>query len=133
MNRFELETQILRSPFDMETHKKTFINYLEVVIHQDGLVEYASPSHSEKMIAVCCEKLGVTRDELNAMVPVDYYCDMNTWLCMTSGCIAVRNFGYEGTANEKQLEKLKELAQYGLYNGETASKEEYDAFISRSK
>lgn len=133
MSRFELEAQILRAPFDKETHKNTFINYLEVVIHQDGLIEYASPSHSEKMIAVCCEKLGVTRDELNAMVSFEYYCDMNTWLSMMSGCIAVRNFGYEGIANEKQFDKLKELAEYGLYNGETASKEKYDAFISRSK
>ena len=29
--------------FDYETHRKNFINYLEVIINKDGTVEYAVP------------------------------------------------------------------------------------------
>ena len=37
--------------FDLEKHKQTYVQYLEVVILEDGTVEYAVPSHQEKLIA----------------------------------------------------------------------------------
>lgn len=36
------------SSFDLQKHKQTYTNYLEVIITPDGTVEYAVPSHSEK-------------------------------------------------------------------------------------
>ena len=48
--------KVLHSPFDVKVHKATFVNYLEVVILEDGTVEYAVPSHQEKMIRLGCEK-----------------------------------------------------------------------------
>lgn len=33
--------------FDPELHTKTYINYLEIVIHSDEYIEYAVPSHQE--------------------------------------------------------------------------------------
>ena len=41
------QDEVLHSPFNIETHKKTFINYLEVVITSDGVIHYAIPSHQE--------------------------------------------------------------------------------------
>lgn len=41
------QDEVLHSPFNIETHKKTFVNYLEVVITQDGVIHYAIPSHQE--------------------------------------------------------------------------------------
>ena len=35
----------LNSKFDIEQHKKKYINYLEVIIFPDGHIEYAVPSH----------------------------------------------------------------------------------------
>lgn len=68
------------SNFDAEQRKKTFIHYLEVVIDENGNIMYAVPSHQEKLISLACEKLNVTRGELNAMCPQEYYCDFTTWL-----------------------------------------------------
>lgn len=44
------------SDLDMEQHKKTFINYLEVVIDENGKIMYAVPSHQEKLIKLACQK-----------------------------------------------------------------------------
>jgi len=81
----------LYSPFDIEQHKKNFVNYLEVVIFPDGHIEYAIPSHQEKLIAVCMEDLGITREELNKRCPKEYYFDFMTWLCNVSHCVSVWN------------------------------------------
>lgn len=81
----------LHSPFDIEQHKKHYINYLEVVIFPDGHVEYAIPSHQEKLIQICQDKLDISRYELERMCPRDYYGDFMTWLCNISGCVSVWN------------------------------------------
>lgn len=54
--------------FDLEKHKQTYVQYLEVVILEDGTVEYAVPSHQEKLIALACQKKGVSRQELNDLL-----------------------------------------------------------------
>ena len=43
------QQEILRGNFDIATHKEFFTNYLEVVILKNGKIEYAVPSHNEKM------------------------------------------------------------------------------------
>lgn len=113
------EQSVLRSPFNIETHKATFINYLEVVISEDGTVMYAVPSHQEKVILLACQKLNVTRDELNELCPQEYYFDFMTWLCKISGCVALWNDRMIGMANEQQLEAIKQLAEENLYRGTT--------------
>ena len=109
--------EVLRKPFDIGTHKKTFIDYLEIVITEDGTVMYAVPSHQEKLIALACEKLQVTRDELNDLCPEEYYFDFMTWLCQVSGCVALWNDRMLGKANEQQARAVRELADNGLYYG----------------
>lgn len=109
--------KILNSPFDIEVHKATFVNYLEVVILEDGTIEYATPSHQQKMIALACSRLNLTRDELYSMCPREYYFDVVTWLSQITGAIAVWDFKYEGIANETQLATLDMLRNEGLYKG----------------
>lgn len=109
----------LYSEFDTEQHKKTFIHYLEVVIDESGKIMYAVPSHQEKMIALAREKLNVTREELNAMCPQEYYFDFMTWLSKISGACAVwEKFIQADKLNEQQIEALQVLKDNGLYLGE---------------
>lgn len=108
----------LYSEFDMEMHSKTFVRYLEVVIDPDGKVMYAVPSHQEKCIALACGKLGVTRNELKAMCPREFYFDFLKWLCKVSGAIAVWNDYCEyWEPTVKQIGKLRQLKMAGLYTG----------------
>lgn len=121
------DQEILNSPFDMETHKKTFIFYLEVVIFEDGTIEYAIPSHLKKLEKLVSEKYGFKweNDYLSSLELYKYYrkeikfkVDWLDWLLAESGCISVWTDRYMGNPNEKQLAKLKELKDYGLYEGE---------------
>ena len=52
--------EVLRGPFDIKLHKLTFIDYLEVVISPDGIVEYAVPSHMEKLLKIFMEQEHIT-------------------------------------------------------------------------
>ena len=79
--------------FDLEKHKQTYVQYLEVVILEDGTVEYAVPSHQEKLIALACQKKGVSRQELNN-------------LCR-----------YGLGINRKQIGTLRKLKMAGVYGG----------------
>lgn len=108
------------SPFDANKHAEHFINYLEVVIHPDGSVHYAVPSHQIYLIDYICKRDGITGDELISMCPPEYYCDFMTWLCMKSGCISVWNdfcYGFDQATHE-QLEAMRKLKGMGLYKGE---------------
>lgn len=108
------------SNFDIEQHKKTFTHYLEVVIDESGKIMYAVPSHQEKMISLACEKLNVTREELNAMCPKEYYCDFMTWICKMSGACAVwENFIVCDKLTEQQIKALQMLKENGLYLGKS--------------
>lgn len=107
------------SDFDIEQHKKTFIHYLEVVIDESGKIMYAVPSHQEKLIAIACKKLSVTREELNSMCPQEYYFDFMTWLFKMSGACAVwENFIECDKLTEQQIRTLQMLKDNGLYLGE---------------
>lgn len=120
-----VEKYSVYSKFDLEMHKKTFVNYLEVVIDEEGTVEYAVPSHQEKLIAIACVKLGVTRQELSDMCPEEYFADFGIWLSKMSGCCMVWNdfvMGYDFSA--KQIIALKHLKENGVYFGKVPEKNE---------
>jgi hypothetical protein len=112
-----MNQQVLRQPFDIETHKKTFINYLEVVILEDGTIVYAVPSHQKKLIEIACRKLRITEQELNDLCPKEYYFDFMTWLCMITKSVSLWNDFMHGKANEKQREAIQELIEADLYHG----------------
>lgn len=112
------ENYDLYCKFDIEKHKQTYIHYLEVVLFPDGHIEYAVPSHQEKLIAIACEKLNVSREELFAMCPEDYFFDVLVWLCNLTQCVSIWTNGittsdkYELT--REQIEMLDKLKDEGI-------------------
>ena len=109
--------EILQGEFDIEVHKKSFVNYLEIIIRVDGVIEYAVPSHQEKLISIAIEKLGVTKDRLYDMCPTEYLFDVCKWLCIITECVSVWNDFYVGELNEAQKKALQNLKSHGLYKG----------------
>ncbi len=106
--------------FDIEKHKQTYINYLEVMILRNGTIVYAIPSHMEKAKQLCCEQLHITLEELSNMCPIEYWCDYMTWLLTKCGAVAVWNELYktgEFGLNNRQRATLKRLKLHGLYKG----------------
>lgn len=114
---YDAQQKILRGKFDIEIHKKTFVNYLEVVIREDGTVEYAVPSHQEKLIRIAMDRLKVSRQELYNLCPPEYYFDVVKWQCMVSRCVAVWDDFYIGMPNEMQQKALQNLKYHELYRG----------------
>lgn len=113
--------QVLNSPFDLETHKKTFIAYLEIIIDSEGNVFYAVPSHQQKLIKIATEKLNVTKEKLFEMY-ASSGCETIEWLTGITGCISVWFNNYVGEPNETQLEVLKKFREEGIYIGPTHAK-----------
>ena len=122
MVEFEEQQRVLHSPFDVETHKKTFINYLEVIIRKDGTIEYAVPSHMIKLQRI----YGKTMDEVfeeyqhqheNEPYDVAVLLDPVEWLCKKTGCISVWECGYAGMINDAQRKSLQLLHDNDLYLG----------------
>lgn len=114
---------VLHSPFDIKVHKLTFINYLEVVISPEGVVEYAVPSHSEKLLQVYMEKnaildRGVALNNLSKLCGLFSYIEA---LSKVTGYISVWNDAYITGCKptQQQLNKLKTLKLNGLYRGRT--------------
>ena len=106
------------SQFDIEKHKETFKNYLEIIIGADGTVAYAVPSHQEFLIRVACVKNGWTRDQLKAACPREYWFDFMEWLSIITGAMAVWNghcVCHKPTV--KQIATLRKLKMAGLYHG----------------
>lgn len=111
------EHEILQAPFDIEVHKKTFIDYLEVIIRPNGTIEYAVPSHMYKLMSVY-ENGKYSVEQINDMFIHDMMgLSPIEWLCKKTGCISVWTNGFEGVANTKQVETLKRLKAEGLYAG----------------
>lgn len=109
--------EVLYAPFDIDTHKKTFKNYLEVVLLEDGTPEYAVPSHQEKAISIGMEKRGMSREEFYHSCPREYWCDVMKWLHIETGVVFVWNDGIVGRPNAAQADTLKTLSEHGLYYG----------------
>lgn len=111
------QLRVLSQPFDIDTHKKTFKDYLEVILLEDGTIVYATPSHQEKLIALACKKLGMTREELSDFCPREYYADFMTWLCSLTGSVALWDAHIVGRANERQQQTIARLVEEKLYKG----------------
>ena len=117
-----METYDLHSKFNAEKHKQTYINYLEIIMHKDGRIEYAVPSHQEKLIEIACEQEHCTREELYAKCPPEMSFDVVEWLCRLTGCISIWTDHFvrhwSQTLTDAQYDKLKELKQLGIYHGD---------------
>lgn len=111
------EQKVLHSPFDLQIHKETFINYLEVVILENGTVEYAVPSHQMKVTDIIAKQRNLTRTGVSELCPPEYYFDYNNWLCRESKAVMVWNDFFLGEPNDLQLHTLTILMEHGLYYG----------------
>lgn len=106
------------SPFDINRHKQTYTDYLEIIIDEDGKIEYAVPSHNEKLSSIACKKLKITKTQLYDMCPEAYYFDYMRWLVMTTHCCAVWNtFAICHEPTRAQITTLRQLKMGGLYKG----------------
>ena len=114
MVSFEEQQRILHAPFDIETHRHTFIDYLEIIIKPDGTPEYAVPSHMLKLVSIyskCLDK--VYEEYLQAQSGLDAI----DWLCLKTGCISVWQYHIQGLPNDAQRATLQRLHDAGLYTG----------------
>lgn len=121
---YKEQQKVLHSPFDIETHKKTFINYLEIIIDSEGVCHYAIPSHNGALEKRVLDKYHIEYDEgdfcgkASQLCPRDRWADYQDWLCEETGCIMVwglSNSRVEGKPNDKQLATLEILRKEGLY------------------
>lgn len=98
---------IIYSEFDIETHKKNFIDYLEVVITDDGIIHYAIPSHNEFVYKLLIDKFKLKdKDDLYEFLKnLPIYIDP-TQLAKCC-CVWVNNVN--GYVNNKILKSLKLL------------------------
>lgn len=109
-----MEKYDVYSDFDIEKHKNTFIDYLEVVILPDGTIKYAVPSHQEFLINYLCEKWNITRKKLDTIIPIQYRFSLIDWLLIVSGCVCVWTNFYKGECNLEQFKRIEELKKEGI-------------------
>ena len=105
------QQQVLQQPFDIETHKATFTNYLEVVILEDGTIEYAVPSHQEKLKQIYRDRFQSDPDE---DCPEEFYFDYLAWLEDSTRTVSVWSNTYHKPYNAKQRQVLLKLVEEGL-------------------
>lgn len=110
------------SEFNIKKHKETFVNYLEIIMYPSGKIEYAVPSHMEKLMFIAMKKYNQTRNQVDQNCPKEYYCDYTYWLCRYTGCLAIYNSFYYGKANRIQQKMLEKLKTEGLYSGKISDK-----------
>jgi hypothetical protein len=125
--------EVLHREFDVNTHKEYFTNYLEVIIHPDGLVEYAIPSHQVKLFMIYyeqkfnkkiqyySEEFFTIRTDVESSVPREFWLDMVQYYCNVTGCISMWDKSYvapESGLTEAQKTVIETLKRNKLYRGE---------------
>lgn len=117
MIEYSEQQRVLHSPFDIETHKKTFIHYLEIVISPEGVIEYAVPSHERKLRDILGISAGQMERDYFMNVSIGKFITPIEWLTEQTGYISVWDGGYIGKANKRQIGVLQKLRREGLYEG----------------
>lgn len=112
---------VLHHPFDVNTHKRTFIGELNVIIHDDGTVHYAVPSHRAYLAALYCKKKHIKHEWYIKQIVIEKNPTLPLYLnelCEATGSIAVWYDHTIGTMNAKQLHTLEMLRRHEVYGGE---------------
>ena len=107
----------LYSEFDVNRHKETFTNYFEAIIYPNGNVEYAIPSHQEKLIRLLMKIRNCSRQDIFNQCPAEYYFNVIQWLCNETKCISCWYEGFicpESGITNLQLETIKILREKGV-------------------
>ena len=107
------------SDFDIEQHKATFTDYLEVLIDTDGTVYYAVPCHQRRLESLAAEKQNCTEEEIQAQCPKNMYFDYISWLISITNAVVVwiDFIQYGSKVTSKQRGKLRQLKLNGIYKG----------------
>lgn len=104
------QDKVLHSPFNIKTHKKTFIDYLEVVITSDGVIHYAIPSHYEWCIRYALTTMHFKdRDALR-----EYLNKTHQSIEHLTHCCLVWTNHVEGYINDDIARSLQDLIQNNL-------------------
>lgn len=108
----------LHSDFNIQLHKETFINYLEVLILADGTIVYAIPSHQLKGEEIAAKRLGLSISEFRDTCPSDAMFDYLPWIASQANCVFVWNSNIVySQINKRQFSSLRILKLNGLYKG----------------
>lgn len=99
--------------FDLDKHVKAYPYYTEVIILPSGRVEYAVPSHQEKLIQLLMEKWNCSRNDVANKCPRNMWCDYLEWLLRESKCVAVWYDHFVGTPNRFQRIVLDRFVKAG--------------------
>lgn len=115
------QQRVLHSPFDIETHKATFVNYLEVCIDPEGTVHYAVPSHQKWLMGRYMDEKGYDSEERawEDFPVADFGIGC---LARLVGCVAVWSDWHVGKPNARQRLALRRLKEAGLYEGALGAK-----------
>lgn len=104
--------------FDIQMHKQTYVDYLEVIITPDGTIHYAVPSHAKYLENIAMAQLNVTHEQLCDMCPREYMFAVVEWLVQITGCISVWTNGVVyHNITDRQYKTLQDLRVAGLYQG----------------
>ena len=123
--------------FDYETHRKNFINYLEVIINKDGTIEYAVPSHQQKLLNLYCKNHNITMEELWNIIPITD--NPESWIIFNEGVISVwYDFiirpEYITEEQKNTLHKLKETGcLFSHYRSLIVTRNQYGDICSKGE
>ena len=109
--------EVLKLPFNIERHNAHFINYCEVVVYPDGKVEYATPSHQEKMIEIYAKKHNITNSKAKEI----FYDDIDFFdkILDDTGIVLVWYNNFQFTKiNKTQIEVLNLMKVFGCIRKE---------------
>lgn len=109
----------IHSDFNLEKHGTHFMNYLEVVILENGKVCYAVPSHTQFLLEYAQQKLNKNREQIEAMYFNKYFeNDFMQYLCDITNAVAVWNDRIMySRINATQRYMLVALKDKGYYTG----------------
>ena len=107
--------------FDIEQHKKTYVNYCECIIDRNGKIHYAIPSHQGFLEILGAGENLLTRQEYVYSCPEEMYCDYLTWLLQDNECVAVWSDGWYSPVrpNARQRSSLLKLISNGLVKSQS--------------
>jgi len=121
------QEKVLREPFNIDTHKNTFKNYLEVLVLKSGRIVYAVPSHQIALVRVFSHSLGHVEqieygyDPKSIWKHIPQQVDVMQWLVDKTGVVSLWDttgyFPNKGV-NRAQYLAIKRLKHHGLYKGE---------------
>ena len=96
-----------------------YVSYCEAVVYPDGMIEYAYPSHIEKLISIYMEKSGKNREIISQeILSSKLYANPIEFLVEKTGCVSVwYNCVYiPESYNKLQHDTLEQLQGAGAIN-----------------